>query len=515
MESRRQSLQVSRGIAFATGDDELPRDLRTLDDGEEFEITTVPLIGDELGRPLPDATECIVVGHDPPKIDGLAVTAWLRDHYPSLPIVLYPSRSSEALAAAAVNVEVDAYVSAHDGGSTDLLRSQLRRLSERSVPVMGTDDVESERRGSLPTGRPEAMPMFDALLTSLPRWVSIYVKDRQGRHIAISGSEIAFNEDVVITTPDGKKLHSREDLLGKTDFDIYSAELAKETRPQEQRIMRTEEPMVNYLETVVDPLGDTIHNSTTKAPWYDENGNVAGIVGITVEITDRIERERALERQNERLDRFAGVLSHDIRNPLAVASGQVELLEEMNLPDEAEDSLDDLDWALERIEALIEDTLVLAREGATVSDPELVDLPAVARAAWRAAGDDRGRLSIDADLSSIAGAPDRVQRLLENLFANALDHGNASDDTEPLGVTVGPLADGFYVADDGVGIPENERGDVFGHGYSTREEGTGFGLAIVEEIAAAHDWSVVLTEAADGGARFEFRDVDAVPESNQ
>ncbi len=65
--------------------------------------------------------------------------------------------------------------------------------------------------------------------------------------------------------------------------------------------------------------------------------------------------------------------------------------------------------------------------------------------------------------------------------------------------------DGFYVADDGPGISPEDRDQVFESGYTTADHGTGFGLTIVEQIADAHDWTIDVTESADGGARFEFR----------
>jgi signal transduction histidine kinase len=71
-------------------------------------------------------------------------------------------------------------------------------------------------------------------------------------------------------------------------------------------------------------------------------------------------------------------------------------------------------------------------------------------------------------------------------------------------VTIGELDDGVYVADDGPGIPPEEREDVFEAGYSTSGSGTGFGLSIVEQVAEAHDWTVRVTESASGGARFEI-----------
>jgi hypothetical protein len=72
---------------------------------------------------------------------------------------------------------------------------------------------------------------------------------------------------------------------------------------------------------------------------------------------------------------------------------------------------------------------------------------------------------------------------------------------------------GFYVADDGSGIPEGDRELIFDSGYSTREGGTGFGLDIVSEIVDAHGWTIAATDSRDGGARFEITGVDAIATS--
>jgi signal transduction histidine kinase len=101
--------------------------------------------------------------------------------------------------------------------------------------------------------------------------------------------------------------------------------------------------------------------------------------------------------------------------------------------------------------------------------------------------------------------PRRLKQLCENLVRNAIEHAG-----EGVTVTVGELEDrnGFYIADDGEGIPEEEREEVFDTGYSTSEDGTGFGLSIVEEIVTAHGWDIDVTESKDGGARFEISGVE-------
>ena len=99
----------------------------------------------------------------------------------------------------------------------------------------------------------------------------------------------------------------------------------------------------------------------------------------------------------------------------------------------------------------------------------------------------------------------RLKQLLENLLRNAVEHGGGD-----VTVRVGDLADGFFVADDGPGVPESERERVFETGYTTAEDGTGFGLSIVTDIVEAHDWEIRVTESDGGGGRFDVNGVDIV-----
>jgi signal transduction histidine kinase len=211
---------------------------------------------------------------------------------------------------------------------------------------------------------------------------------------------------------------------------------------------------------------------------------------------ERKDNERAIQRQNDRLEQFASVLSHDLRNPLNVAMGR--LAAERKTHDS--EHLEEVEAMHDRMETLIEDVLVLARQGRHIGDTEPVALGAVAEDAW-AAIDGGGDLAV-ADAPTVAADRERVRALFENLFRNAVEH---SADTPT--VRVGRLGDddrSFFVADDGPGIPADKRGAVFEHGFTTAQDGTGFGLSIVAEIARAHGWTVDATESDAGGARFEF-----------
>jgi PAS domain S-box-containing protein len=220
----------------------------------------------------------------------------------------------------------------------------------------------------------------------------------------------------------------------------------------------------------------------------------------STDITEAKEHERRLELQNERLDQFASVVSHDLRNPLNVAEGRLELArEECDSP-----HLRDVADAHERMEGLIGDLLRFARMGSEAIDRRTVPLRQLLEECWEPLGGDDAALVVETG-RTVRADRDRLRQLLENLLTNAVEHGGAA-----VTITVGDLDDGFYIEDDGPGIPADERTEVFDAGYSSSGEGTGFGLSIVKQVAEAHGWDVSPTDSDDGGARFEITGVEFV-----
>ncbi|WEL22650.1 hybrid sensor histidine kinase/response regulator [Halorhabdus sp. BNX81] len=213
---------------------------------------------------------------------------------------------------------------------------------------------------------------------------------------------------------------------------------------------------------------------------------------------ERHRQEAQLRLQNERLEEFTSVVSHDLRNPLNVAHARVNILR-----DEADnDHLETASRALDRMEALIEDLLTLAQQGRTIDDLSTVRLDVVAEGCRENVDTADAAVIVDTD-ATVRADGSRLQELLSNLLRNSIEHGGAA-----VTITLGDLADGFYVADDGPGISADDREQVFEMGYSTSEGGTGFGLMIVEGIAEAHGWDVRVTDSEAGGARFEITGVD-------
>ena len=153
------------------------------------------------------------------------------------------------------------------------------------------------------------------------------------------------------------------------------------------------------------------------------------------------------------------------------------------------------------MERLIDDLITLARGESTITDPERVDLETVATEAWGYVDTASATLTVTDPVPTVAGDGSRLTQLFENLFRNAIEHGG-----EDVTVTVGQLQgdDGFYIEDDGDGIPQEKREEVFKHGVTSNEGWTGFGLSIVADIAKAHGWTASVVDGSDDGARFEF-----------
>jgi PAS domain S-box-containing protein len=262
--------------------------------------------------------------------------------------------------------------------------------------------------------------------------------------------------------------------------------------------------------------------AATEPRAYDETDEALVDILLTslTAAMDRVEREQRLRRreerlehQNERLQEFASTVSHDLRNPLHVAAGRLTLARR----DCESEHLDAVEAAHSRMDELVEGLLTTARHGEPAREPESVSLATVAEAAWALVETPGATFHVDTDRVVVADRR-RLQQALENLFRNAVEHGST------VTVTVGdldatpedggtPTADarvGFYVEDDGPGIPVEDRDRVFEVGYSTTARGTGYGLSIVSTIADEHGWRLRATAGAEGGARIEFADVDVV-----
>jgi PAS domain S-box-containing protein len=262
-----------------------------------------------------------------------------------------------------------------------------------------------------------------------------------------------------------------------------------------ETLLERREPTLNEELRTTD--GRTLSRSYVPYSLPDGEANL----WLYRDVTDRKEQERERRRENERLDEFASVISHDLRNPLSVAQGRTALLAE----DCDSAHLGPVRDALDRMERIIEDTLTLARKGETVAEMEPIDVTDLADESWEMVDTADATLEV-VDEFTMLGDRERLHHVFENLFRNAVEYGG-----EDVTVRVGRAnEDVVYVADDGPGVPDDRQDRIFEPGHSSRPGGTGYGLTIVSRIAEAHDWAVDITDSVDGGARFEFAGVTVV-----
>ena len=467
-----------------------------------------------LDRLVDETFDCVVSDYDMPRMDGLEFFEAVRGRHPDVPFVLFTGKGSEAVAGEAVSAGVTDYLQKES--STEQYRLLANRITNAVDQSRTEARLDEERR------------RFRVLFEQFTQpTVEVEYEDEEP---IVRRVNPAFEE--VFGYP-------AEEVVGES-LDEYIVPDDHET--EAERInSRVREGARLAAEPVTRRTADGTRAFLLQNAVYP---NGSGGFAIYMDITDRRERERLLEERTDRLDELVSVISHDLRNPLSVVAGHLEMARDGTDSHHVERAL----GAAERSQNIVGDLLTLAREEDRVTDPSPVALDDIAQDCWRDVTTGTAALAVEAG-GTVRADRSRLRQLLENLIRNAVEHGSTSSRPEPddavehgsgehlppgeaapadpptagsavagataaaddgMTITVGALKDGFYVADDGPGIPPEKREAVFESGYSTGESGTGLGLSIVEQVAREHGWTVDLGESADGGARFEFTGVEFV-----
>ncbi len=351
----------------------------------------------------------------------------------------------------------------------------------------------------------EAVTGFVTDITEQREAVEKLQREREFADVALNALDDLF----YIVTENGDLYRWNDEfsaVTGYTDEEIATMN-ATEFFPEGER------------ERITDAIGEaiTVGNAIVEAELLTADGDripyeftgtrldlpeeeKVGLVGIGRDIEQRKRNDQNQRRKIERLDEFASIVTHDLQSPLSVAEGRIKLAQ----TEGGSEHLDIASSAIDRSQELIEDLLTVAREGHQADSVEEVTLADVATNCWRNVRTGDATLMIEGE-RTLRADRSRLQQLLENLIRNAIEHGG-----ENVTVTVGELDDGFYVADDGPGIPEDERDQVFEPGYTATTDGTGFGLSIVKSIVEDHGCEIAITESDEGGARVEITGLDFV-----
>jgi PAS domain S-box-containing protein len=333
----------------------------------------------------------------------------------------------------------------------------------------------------------ETVSRLQTVIETVPSAVFLADRDDQIALMSEFGKELLGLED---ETVEGRKVN-------EVGSDVLPSKTIEQIEQMHQKTIKTEQQIEKQLELPTPDGPRTVQAIT--APYYAGMDEPAGICGVAVDITKQKSRERELAAMNERLEEFASVVSHDLRSPLRIANGQLELARE-----ECESEyLDAVADAHDRMNTLIDDLLTLARNGEQVGELQPVAFAEICETCWSTIETAGATLVIESE-RRVQADRGRLKQLFKNLFKNAVEHGG-----EDVTVTVGEIDDGFYIEDDGSGLPDNERNQLFESGYSTTKDGNGLGLSIVKKIVDAHGWEIHVTDSSDGGARFEVTNVDS------
>ena len=473
---------------------------------EGIETVTVPDGLRALDR-LPEV-DCVLAPAQPPEMDGIDLVAELVDADPGRPVVALfgPDErpadgptEGDLLAAGAT----DCALVPTDADGAALLANRIRlaasvkTVKEREQALAGLHDVatELERCDTVEVVCERTIEAAERVLSFDVCTISI----EEDGYLPAKATSSGLDEEQTTT------MSVEEGLTGKTyrageSYLIEDIVEVPEARPQG--------PFASALSI---PVGDhgVFQVVSEEEAFFDEADLelaellVAHTAGALTRIASREdlreERER-LRRQNERLDQFASVVSHDLQSPLTVAKGNLHL----SRTHEDGEYLEEADAALNRMEDIIDDLLTLARSGERATDVDTVALDDVAVEAWASIPHVGGDLRTEWE-GTVMADRSRLCGLLENLLRNAAIHGGPE-----VTIEIGKLDDGagFYVADDGPGIPPDRRENIFEAGYTTSQDGSGLGLLVVQEIAQAHGWEVGVAESRWGGARFEITGVE-------
>ena len=344
----------------------------------------------------------------------------------------------------------------------------------------------------------EERHLLRTLMDNLPD--VIYFKDRESRFTRINKAHAK-----------GFGLSDPAQAIGKTDFDFFAEEHARQAFADEQEIIRTGQPILAKEEKEAWPDGRETWVSTTKMPLRDANGNILGTFGVSRDVTERKSLEGQLRQtaKIEAIGRLAGGVAHDFNNLLTIISGYGQLLQERLSP-EALGPVEEILKASDRAATLTRQLLAFSRR--QILAPQVLDLNSVVanmeKMLGRLIGEDIELATVQQPgLGRVKADPGQIEQVIMNLVVNSRDAmpegGKITIETANVhldktyarrhpGATPGPQVM-LAVSDTGMGMDAETLTHVFEPFFTTKEKGkgTGLGLATVYGIvkqSAGYIW---------------------------
>ena len=397
-----------------------------------------------------------------------------------------------------------------DGEYRWILWSSSLSLEKRLYYAVGRDIT---RRKQVEDALEREQNLLKTFMDNTPD--HIYFKDRESRFIRINKAQTNLFH-----------LSDAQEAIGKTDAEFFTGEHAQQAYADEQKVIRTGEPMAAKEEKETWPSGEETWVSTTKAPLFDRSGQIIGTFGISRDITERVRAQEELQAAKEAAeyaDRaksdFLANMSHELRTPLNAIIGFAEILQDEiigPIRPEQRELVVDIHTSGRHLLNMINDILDLSKIEAGTMDLDfetfsVVDTMEEVNTIVNAlASKKRIHLiqEFDQDISVTADKT-KFKQILYNLLANGVKFTNEGGRvTTKLESSDNSLL--VRVIDTGVGISSEDQEMLFqaftqvDTSKARAHEGTGLGLALTKRLVELHGGEIWVESTIGEGSTFSF-----------
>ena len=358
--------------------------------------------------------------------------------------------------------------------------------------------------------------LLKTIIDILP--LNVYMKDLQSRKTLINKSELNYSKAI-----------NEDEILGKNDFDLYPSKNAKISIQEDMEVFSGRKAILNKETISVDKEGKETWFLTSKIPFINDEDKVMGLIGISYDITDRINQRQELIQAKKTADdarkmqeQFLANMSHEIRTPMNGIQGMTDLLLDTNLNDEQKDFANTIKRSADNLLVIINDILDFSKIKAGKLTIEKIDFKLAEvvdniKSVFKHRVNKKGlRLlfHIQEDVpATLNGDPYRLNQIFVNLVGNAIKFTESGSITVNISIqkkSSKEIVLNFTITDTGIGIQNDKLSDMFESFTQASIEtarkygGTGLGLSITKQLIEMQDGEISVESKIDTGTTFIF-----------